>query len=80
MSPSSAQLQTLFCLPLVARALHDGPCSPFQVTLKSEALVASLRIINLDTQPFDFTAALHTYFRVSNPWGLRTSHRIHSSL
>ncbi|GAQ89495.1 aldose 1-epimerase family protein [Klebsormidium nitens] len=37
----------------------------YQVTLKAEALVASLRIINLDTQPFDFTAALHTYFRAA---------------
>ena len=36
------------------------------VTVGGSQLEVSLQVTNTDTQPFDFTAALHTYFRVQD--------------
>lgn len=36
----------------------------YTITLVDEALRADLRVINTDDKPFEFTAALHSYFEV----------------
>ncbi|HEX3053909.1 MAG TPA: D-hexose-6-phosphate mutarotase [Aggregatilineaceae bacterium] len=42
-----------------------------EVTVEDSRLEVAFQVTNTDTQPFEFTAALHTYFRVddiSNVW------------
>ena len=37
----------------------------YTVTLHGETLKTDFRVVNEDDKPFDFTAALHTYFEVA---------------
>eukprot|EP00958_Prasinococcus_capsulatus_P011586 scaffold1146_cov399-Prasinococcus_capsulatus_cf.AAC.75 len=46
-----------------SRSMWDKPVTvAYQVTLKKDALVCDYRVMNTGDDPFDFTAALHTYF------------------
>lgn len=61
--------KTVFSLESTAATLEHWTHhfkADYTVSLEKDSLSLSLKILNTDDQPFEFTAALHTYFRVED--------------